>query len=259
MWLIIPLLLLAAVVAVFGIAVGAVIALTVKLFPVLLILAGIWLLVKAFGGPRRDRQPPWDRHGFRDQWQRPAQAGWHGWEHAPSSGPGPQPTRPQQPPQPTRPMQPVRPTQPAPQPSTATQPSPRPARRELPIDVKVKVEQIRRKADVLLGYADRFPPYSQDLHIVRQTAADYLPRTVESYLKLMGEDDPVIGATGKTALDELKAQLALLDSKLDEVAEDLQRQDIDRIVANRRFLEERFKLRDESRAADAATGEIEAA
>src|SRR6188472_3501128 len=47
------------------------------------------------------------------------------------------------------------------------------ARRDLPIDVRVKVEQIRRKADVLLGFADRFPPFSQDLYIVRQTTADY--------------------------------------------------------------------------------------
>src|SRR6516165_8375058 len=30
---------------------------------------------------------------------------------------------------------------------------------ELPVDMQVKVEQIRRKADVLLGYADRFPPF----------------------------------------------------------------------------------------------------
>jgi len=123
----------------------------------------------------------------------------------------------------------------------------------------VKVEQIKRKADLLLEYADRFPPFSQDLHIVRQTAADYLPRTVDAYLKLPGSDDPVIGATGKTALDELKAQLNLLDSKLDEIAEDLQRQDLDRMLANRRFLEERFKLRDQVKTAGAATGEIDAA
>src|ERR1044072_6670546 len=32
---------------------------------------------------------------------------------------------------------------------------------DLPIDVQVKVEQIRRKVDVLLSYADRFPPFSQ--------------------------------------------------------------------------------------------------
>src|SRR5262249_50028846 len=109
------------------------------------------------------------------------------------------------------------------------------------------------------GYADRFPPFSQDLHIVRQTAADYLPRTVEAYLKLTGDRDPVVTATGRTALDELMAQLSLLDSKLDEIAQDLQRQDLNRRLANRRFLEERFKLRDDQQDGERPNGDTEAA
>src|SRR5207237_4242521 len=88
--------------------------------------------------------------------------------------------------------------------------SARKARRsELPIDVQVKVEQIRRKVDVLLGYADRFPPFSKDLYLVRQTASDYLPRTIQAFLALPAE--------AASALHELKAQLALLDAKLDEI------------------------------------------
>ncbi|MCC6177683.1 MAG: hypothetical protein IT305_20470 [Chloroflexi bacterium] len=120
------------------------------------------------------------------------------------------------------------------------QPEARP-RRELPIDVQVKVEQIRHKADVLLAHADRFPPFSHDLHLVRQTVADYLPRTVEAYLALPGDDDPVIPSAGKTALEELRGQLQLLDTKLDDITQNLQRGDLDRLLANRRFLEERFE------------------
>ena len=115
-----------------------------------------------------------------------------------------------------------------------------PARRELPIDVQVKAEQIRHKVDVLLGYADRFPPFSQDLYIVRQTAADYLPRTLSAYLALPGTNDPPLDATGRTALGELRAQLAILDASVDEITQNLQRQDLDGMLANRRFLEERF-------------------
>jgi hypothetical protein len=125
--------------------------------------------------------------------------------------------------------------------------TPRPLRQpELPIDVQVKVEQIRRKVDVLLSYADRFPPFSQDLYLVRQTATDYLPRTISAYLglpKQAAADKPLI-AGGKTAYQELKAQLDLLDSKLDDIAQDLQRQDTDRLLANRRFLEDRFGSRE---------------
>src|SRR5205807_5533242 len=106
--------------------------------------------------------------------------------------------------------------EPAPQP-------PRPLRQtELPIDVQVKVEQIRRKVDVLLGYADRFPPFSQDLYLVRETASDYLPRTIGAYLALpkqTGAEKPV-SPDGRTAYQELKAQLDLLDAKLDDIAQD---------------------------------------
>jgi hypothetical protein len=113
--------------------------------------------------------------------------------------------------------------------------------RELPIDVQVKVEQIRRKVEVLLGYADRFPPLSRDLYLVRQTASEYLPRTINTFLALPPRDiDRPLAGGGKTPREELKAQLDLLDAKLDDIAQDLQRQDMDRLLANRRFLEERF-------------------
>ncbi|MDQ6673773.1 MAG: hypothetical protein M3069_24020 [Chloroflexota bacterium] len=116
---------------------------------------------------------------------------------------------------------------------------------QLPVDVEVKVQQIRRKVDVLLTYADRFPPFSQDLYLVRQTASDYLPRTISAYLALPKDtaSDKPVSADGTSAYQELKAQLDLLDSKLDDIAQDLERQDTDRLLANRRFLEARFGSR----------------
>lgn len=134
------------------------------------------------------------------------------------------------------------PTPSKPEPRLQPEPQPQPqSRPELPIDVQVKIEQIRRKVEVLLGYAPRFPPFSQDLYVVRQTAVDYLPRTVDAYLVLPPDEaERAVDASGKTAHQELKEQLDLLDLKLDEIAEDLQRQNLDRLLANRRFLEERF-------------------
>jgi hypothetical protein len=202
MWLLLIPLALVFTLVMLALGAVALIFAAVDAMPWLLILVGIWLLMKAHRGadhvPARTTARPRSR---------------------PAPRPGP-----------------ARPVQPSP-------PKPTP-RRELPIDVQVKVEQIKRKADVLLGYADRFPPFSQDLHIVRQTTADYLPRTTEAYLALPGTDDPVVAATGKTALQELREQLELLDSKLDDIAQDLQRQDLDHLLANRRFLEERFRLRE---------------
>jgi hypothetical protein len=126
---------------------------------------------------------------------------------------------------------------------------------ELPADVQARVERIREKVAFLLTQSDRFPPFSQDLYLVRQTASDYLPRTLNAYLALPGEraEQPLAG-TGTTAHQELKAQLDLLNAKLDEIARDLQRQDADRLLANRRFLEDRFETRDLRQQADKAAG-----
>jgi hypothetical protein len=173
---------------------------TVHFWPVFLVVFGLWLLFR--GGGRRHREWDW--------WDRPV----------PRAAPGP--------------AEPV---------TTVAPPRPRPSdkRRELPIDLQVKVEQIRRKVDVLLGYADRFPPFSHELYLVRQTADDYLPRTINAYLAMPTDatDKPLAGQT-RTAREELKAQLDLLDAKLDEMAVDLQRQDAERLLSNRRFLEDRF-------------------
>jgi hypothetical protein len=233
MWLIFALLALALLAVVFGVAVAAIVMVVTKFGPVILILIGAWLLLRAIRGPRRGpSRHVARRYRYRYGWQWDGRD-WYGRESEPATVIEAE----------ARPVPAARPPQNQARPTA-------PPRRELPIDVQVKVDQIQRKADLLLGYADRFPPFSQDLHIVRQTAADYLPRTVEAYLKLTGEHDPVVTATGRTALEELTSQLSLLDSKLDEIAQDLQRQDLNRMLANRRFLEERFKLRDLQRQED---------
>jgi hypothetical protein len=213
MWLLIPLLVLALLaLAVVGIvvAVVSVIAMLLHAVPIFFILLGVWLLVRAIRGS-----------GHRDGRQ-PRERHRH------------------------------RDRQASRQPDVrqAETPSESRAPRELPIDVNVKVEQIRRKADVLLGFADRFPPFSQDLYLVRQTTADYLPTTIAAYLAVPGDEDLVPGADGKSLRDELREQLDLLDAKLDDIAENLQRQDVDRLLANRRFLEERFAPREDAPTVD---------
>lgn len=109
----------------------------------------------------------------------------------------------------------------------------------LPLDVRVKVEQIRSKAELLLRHQDRFPIGSRHLYVLRRIQAEYLPSTVNVYLALSGDDRPVT-PDGRTALRVLRDQLRVLDGKLDEIAEDLQRENADRLLANERFLEEHF-------------------
>jgi hypothetical protein len=168
---------------------------TIHFWPVFLIMFGLWLLFRGGGhGRQRDWRADWCAAAPRSASPAPS----------PPPAPAPRPTRP-----------------------TGS------ARGQLPIDLQVKVEQIKRKVDVLLSYANRFPPFSHELYLVRQTADDYLPRTINAFLSMpsAATDQPLAGQT-RTARDELKAQLDLLDAELDEIAE--------RLLSNRRFLEDRF-------------------
>lgn len=106
---------------------------------------------------------------------------------------------------------------------------------------QAKLQQI---ADTIMGilphYAE-FPPGSPDLFVVGRTATDYLPSALQAYLNL-----PRAYATlhkmsnGKTADDVLGDQLTLIATKMNEVADAVHKKDSDALLANGRFLEEKF-------------------
>ena len=116
------------------------------------------------------------------------------------------------------------------------------AAHRLPPSVQMKVGQIRRKVEAILQYSAQFPVGSEELYLVEHTATDYLPRTLDAYLRLppAAHNQPVEPG-GRTAWEELWSQLNLMEQKLDEVARQLQRANADQLLANGRFLEERFK------------------
>jgi hypothetical protein len=111
----------------------------------------------------------------------------------------------------------------------------------VPAEVLGKVQSIQQIILGILPRSGALPPGSPELFVVERTATDYLPTALESYLNL-----PRAYATlhpvqdGKTAKQVLMDQLALLESKMSEVADDVHRNDTDRLLANGRFLEERF-------------------
>jgi hypothetical protein len=108
-------------------------------------------------------------------------------------------------------------------------------------DVLAKVQSIQQIILGILPRSGALPPGSPELFVVQRTATDYLPTALESYLNL-----PRAYATlhrvqdGKTPQQVLMDQLTLLESKMGEVADDVHRNDTDRLLANGRFLEERF-------------------
>jgi len=111
----------------------------------------------------------------------------------------------------------------------------------VPADVLAKVQSIQQIILGILPRSGSLPPGSPELFVVQRTASEYLPTALQSYLNL-----PRAYATlhpvqdGKTPKQVLMDQLTLLESKMTEVADDVHRNDTDRLLANGRFLEERF-------------------
>ena len=111
----------------------------------------------------------------------------------------------------------------------------------LPVAYQAKVDEILRRIDGLLKYADRFPLGSEELYVVRQSALDYLPTTLQAYLALPpGYAYAPVGPERKPALHVLWEQLCLLEAKLDDIEKGVHRRHADGLLANGRFLEERL-------------------
>jgi hypothetical protein len=112
---------------------------------------------------------------------------------------------------------------------------------KLPDDVYQKVLSIQSTLQSILPKIARLGAGSQDVFVVQKTITDYLPSTLQAYLNL-----PRAYATlhrmpdGRTPSQVVLDQLTLLDSKLEEVAVAVNKNDADALLANGRFLEDKF-------------------
>ena len=114
-------------------------------------------------------------------------------------------------------------------------------RGKVPDDVYQKVISIQQTILSILPKIDRLGPGSQDAFIVQKTATDYLPSTLQVYLNLPRTYAAVHRMEdGRTAAQVLLDQLSILDTKLEAVADAVNKNDADALLANGRFLEDRF-------------------
>ena len=89
-------------------------------------------------------------------------------------------------------------------------------------------------------------PIVVGLFAVERTVTDYLPTTLNAYLRLpKAYASTRVIRSGKTASALLGEQLDLIDEKMQEVAEAVAKDDVGKLLAQGRFLEERFKRNDE--------------
>jgi hypothetical protein len=109
----------------------------------------------------------------------------------------------------------------------------------------------RHLANILAAVAGIEPklrevdPANPSVTAVRQIMADYIPTTLKAYRELPPR---VRAATrlhdGRTADEQITAQLALLEGQMDRVADTLARGDLDALEAQGRFLDEKFRAPD---------------
>lgn len=112
---------------------------------------------------------------------------------------------------------------------------------KVPAEVMAKILSIRQTISGILPASGSLPPASPVWFVIERTASDYLPRSLENYLslpRLYATRQPV--RSDMTPKDLLLEQLTLLDNKMKEIAEDMHRHDADGLLANGRFLEDRF-------------------
>lgn len=115
-------------------------------------------------------------------------------------------------------------------------------RKRVPEDVLSKVERIKVSILDMLPYIMDINSADHNIYVIRQTALDYLPETLENYLNLppaFAKMHPI--KDGKTAKQLLLEQLDLLDQQMREIAQDFHSDNSQGLLIHGRFLEDTFR------------------
>ena len=114
----------------------------------------------------------------------------------------------------------------------------------VPPAIMIRIQRIELTIrSEILPRLDCLPLGAPELYLVERTARDFLPTAVETYLRLPGG---YASSRGATAYQVLVDELDLLETQMRRVAEAVNRADMDRLLAHRRFLEDRFNRLDVS-------------
>jgi hypothetical protein len=117
--------------------------------------------------------------------------------------------------------------------------------KRLPDDLAAKVARIRATILDILPKASASTIDRQDLFALERTVTDYLPSTIDAYLTLpRAYADSRIVQDGKTAKDLLGGQLDLIEEKMEAISDAVARDDLNKLLAQGRFLEDRFGRND---------------
>ena len=113
---------------------------------------------------------------------------------------------------------------------------------KLPKDVMERVISIKNSIVEVLPQIVDLGSNDYNIFLIQQTALDYLPSALQSYLNL-----PVAYANlhpvrdGKTAKQLLVEQLDLLDNEMKQVVQEVYANDTQQLITHGRFLKEKFQ------------------
>jgi hypothetical protein len=111
----------------------------------------------------------------------------------------------------------------------------------LPDDLAKKVVAIQSTILDILPRIDASSVDRRDLFALQRTVGDYLPNTLNNYLTLpRAYADTRTVSDGKTPKQLLGEQLDLIEEKMQEISEAVAKDDVSKLLAQGRFLEERF-------------------
>jgi len=111
----------------------------------------------------------------------------------------------------------------------------------VPIEIRFKIKRIAMTITDLLPRVGVLGVGSPDTYVLVKCATDYLPTAFQEYLQIPRDyRDHCVVADGKTPLALLSEQLDLLATQIDRIADHVNRVHSDKLVANGRFLSEKF-------------------
>jgi hypothetical protein len=111
----------------------------------------------------------------------------------------------------------------------------------VPREIRFKIKRIATTINELLPRAGVLGAGSPDQYVLVQCATDYLPTAFQAYLDLPRDyADHRVVADDKTPLALLSEQLDVLTTQIDRIADRVNGVHSDKLIANGRFLSQKF-------------------
>jgi len=114
-------------------------------------------------------------------------------------------------------------------------------KKRVSLPVLERVNSIIETINSLLPHLSKIESNHHNLHIIKQTATDYLPQMLNTYLELPTAFARFHHIKGnQTPRDILIDQLDLLDNEMKQILVDILKQDTEALVTHGRFLKNKF-------------------